>query len=114
MSDVLHIIFRRRGKLDWDRVLSGAGEHWELLLAYLHLCRYVYPSHARYLPDRVLNLLGERYGEARAAGDNGGELRFRGTMLDHGSFAVDVKEWGLPDERAAVREAARKSFGGAG
>ncbi len=109
LSDVLHIIFRQRGDLDWDRILDGAGEHWELLLAYLHLFRYVYPGHARYLPDRVLDLLGERYAQAKAAGDTGEDPRFRGTMLDHVSFAVDVEEWGLPDERATAREAARKA-----
>lgn len=116
LSDVLHVIFGERGDLDWNRILSGAGEHWELVLAYLHLYRYVYPSHASYLPDRVLDLLGERYREARAAGDSGEPLRFRRTMLDHASFAVDVEEWGLPDERAAFREAARKSYeeGGSG
>jgi len=37
MSDVLHLIFTARGRLDWDLILAGVGEHWELLLAYLHL-----------------------------------------------------------------------------
>ena len=62
ISDVLHIFFGQRGPLDWDRVLSGVGEHRELLLAYPHLYRFVYPSHARYLPERVLDLLGPGQG----------------------------------------------------
>ncbi|MDX6381425.1 MAG: hypothetical protein QOI57_2449, partial [Rubrobacteraceae bacterium] len=32
------------------------------------------------------------------------DLRFRGTMLNEASFGVDVEEWGLPDERAAIRK----------
>ncbi len=103
VDDVLHIIFAMRGELDWDRMLDKIGEHWELLLAYLHLYRYVYPSHTHYLPARVLELLRKRY-EEEAAPE---ETRFRGTMLDENTFAVDVEEWGLPDERAATREERR-------
>ncbi|CAA9443649.1 MAG: hypothetical protein AVDCRST_MAG78-2669 [uncultured Rubrobacteraceae bacterium] len=103
VDDVLHVVFATRGELDWDRMLDKIGEHWELLLAYLHLYRYVYPSHAYYLPGRVLNLLRGRYEEESAPK----ETRFRGTMLDENTFAVDVEEWGLPDERAAMTEARR-------
>ncbi len=102
MSDILHLIFVMRGNLDWGRILSGIGEHWELLLAYLHLYRYVYPSHVHYLPNQVLELLLDRYEEEATPPES---LRFRGTMLDDASFRVDVEEWGLPDERAATREA---------
>jgi hypothetical protein len=104
MPDVVHLIFATHGDLDWGRILAGIDEHWELLLAYLHLYRYVYPSHTHYLPRRLLELLRERYEEEAEAGSKG-PLRFRGTMLDDASFRVDVEEWGLPDERAASREA---------
>ena len=104
MPDVVHLIFATHGDLDWGRILAGIDEHWELLLAYLHLYRYVYPSHTHYLPRRLLELLRERYEEEAEAGSKG-PLRFRGTMLDDVSFRVDVEEWGLPDERAASREA---------
>ncbi len=110
MSDVLHLIFVARGHLDWDRILAGVGEHWELLLAYLHLYRYVYPSHAHYLPRRVLEPLQERY-EAEIEAAPGGPLRFRGTLLDDPSFRVDVEEWGLPDEHEALKEARRLGGG---
>src|SRR5919199_2053030 len=102
MADIVHLIFATRGDLDWGRILGKVDEHWELLLIYLHLYRYVYPSHTHYLPGRVLDLLRERYEEET---DSQGSLRFRGTMLDDASFRVDVEEWGLPDERAATREA---------
>jgi hypothetical protein len=102
-DDVLHVIFATRGELDWERMLDKIGDHWELLLAYLHFYRYVYPSHTHYLPDRVMKLLLERYKEEAAPE----EARFRGTMLDESTFSVDVEEWGLPDERAAIREARR-------
>ena len=106
VDDVLHLIFATRGDLDWNRMLSKIDEHWELLLAYLHFYRYVYPSHVHYLPQRVLQSLLDRY-EEEAGDPPSGSLRFRGTMLDKDSFAVDVEEWGLPDERAFTREARR-------
>src|SRR5215210_2084628 len=101
VDDVLHVIFATRGELDWDRMLDKIGDHWELLLAYLHFYRYVYPSHAQYLPGRVLQSLRERYEKETAPEKS----RFRGTMLDENTFSVDVEEWGLPDERAAMKEA---------
>ncbi len=97
VSDVLHLIFATRGNLDWERILGKVGEHWELLLAHLHLYRYVYPSHVHYLPRSVLERLFRCYQESEAAPRE--PLRFRGTLLDEVSFGWDVKEWGLPDER---------------
>jgi hypothetical protein len=111
MSDVVHLIFARRGELDWERILAGVGEHWELLLAYLHLYRYVYPSHAHYVPRRVLDLLLKRYEEEIEAAPRE-HLRFRGTLLDDVSFGVDVEAWGLPDEHAAIKEARRSERAG--
>lgn len=106
MSDVLHLIFATRGDLDWERILAKVGDHWLLLLAYLLIYCYVYPSHARYVPGFVLETLFDRYGK-EAEADDQEPLRFRGTMLDHESFAVDIEEWGLPDEGAVLREAER-------
>lgn len=104
VDDVLHLIFATRGDLDWSRMLAKIGEHWELLLAYLHFYRYVYPSHVHYLPDQLLESLHERY-ERGADTIADAHPRFRGRMLDKDSFAVDVEEWGLPDERTATRQA---------
>ena len=103
VDDVLHLVFGTRGDLDWDRVLDKVGEHWELLLAYLHFYRYVYPSHIHYVPRGVFEVLERYKREAGTAPQN--TLRFRGTMLDEEAFSVDVEEWGLPDEREAIREA---------
>jgi hypothetical protein len=103
VDDVLHVIFATRGELDWHRMLDKIGDHWELLLTYLHFYRYVYPSHTHYLPGRVMELLLERYEEEPTPE----ETRFRGTMLDESTFKVDVEEWGLPDEQATIRKARR-------
>ena len=103
VDDVMHLIFATHGGLDWDRMVRKLGDHWELLLAYLHLYRYVYPSHTHHLPSQVLKTLLGRYEEEPAPK----VTRFRGTLLDENTSRVDVEEWGLPDERATATEARR-------
>jgi Nucleotidyl transferase of unknown function (DUF2204) len=49
-ADIAHIIFAFRGKLQWDRILQLAGEHWEMLLWELVLFRYIYPRQTGYVP----------------------------------------------------------------
>src|SRR5436305_11613466 len=52
-ADIAHIIYRTRGKLDWQRVIHLAGEHWEIVLWTLILFRYIYPAHTHYVPAPV-------------------------------------------------------------
>ncbi|HVL49206.1 MAG TPA: nucleotidyltransferase family protein [Candidatus Thermoplasmatota archaeon] len=105
-ADVLHIMFAANGVMDWARVLEKVGEHWELLLSYLHLFGYAYPGHVDRVPAWVFDTLVERFREH--AGERQTGLAFRGTMLDPVSFLVDVREWGLPDARAEARRAAHE------
>ena len=49
-ADIVHVIYALRGKLDWNRILELAGEHWELVLWSLMLFRYIYPAHSDYVP----------------------------------------------------------------
>ena len=64
----------------------------------------MYPGYASYVPDHIFDrLLERRKGEDETP--NEGPAYFRGTMLDRVSFEVDVREWGLPDEARALREA---------
>jgi hypothetical protein len=120
LADVLHLIFVLRGELDWERILTKIGEHRELLLAYLHLYRYVYPNHAHYVPSAVFeDIYRGRCQSTSSPGESQRESpnelprqeglpRFRGTMLDDVSFRVDVEAFGLPDEREATRRMALK------
>jgi hypothetical protein len=94
-ADIAHIIYATRGKLDWDRILQLAGEHWEMLLWPLILFHYVYPAHSDYVP-RVLwdDLLARFEGEIASPNQ---KAKFRGSLIDENMFAIDVIEWGLDD-----------------
>jgi hypothetical protein len=92
-ADIAHIIFASRGKLQWDRVLQLAGEHWELVLWSLTLFRYVYPAQSNYVPQTLWRDLLSKFSEEVSSPNTG--ARFRGSLIDDAMFAIDVEEWGM-------------------
>lgn len=101
-ADVVHLIERSQGQIDWDRVLERLGEHRPLLLWHLILFNYVYPTRASYLPrDLMMKLFDEVRGEWAVQKDSG---LFRGTLLDEISFAVDITKWGYRQDPLLERQ----------
>lgn len=103
-ADIVHVIFATRARLDWDRVLELAGEHWEMLLWVLVLFHYVYPRDADLVPRRVWDELLGRLQALLNRPDP--DARFRGGLVDPPMFNIDIVEWGLPnllDEYRAKR-----------
>jgi Nucleotidyl transferase of unknown function (DUF2204) len=92
-ADIAHVIYGTRGELDWQRVLSLAGQHWEILFWALVLFRYVYPAQTDYVPKDLWCELIWRFENAVSHPDPA--AKFRGSLIDDKMFAVDVKEWGL-------------------
>jgi Nucleotidyl transferase of unknown function (DUF2204) len=92
-ADIAHVIYGTQGKLDWQRVLFLAGEHWEILFWALVLFRYVYPAQTGYVPKKIWRELIGRFQNAISHTDPA--AKFRGSLIDEKMFAVDVKEWGL-------------------
>jgi len=101
-ADVAHVIFRTKGKLDWERIQAIVGEHWEILLWALVLYRYVYPAQSDYVPFRLWQDLLTRY--MNLVSKNDPKAKFRGSLIDENMFAIDVREWGLEDVLAEYRE----------
>ena len=103
-ADIAHIIYRTRGKLNWDRVLELAGEHWEMVLWTLMLFRYVYPAQTHYVPPALWQDLLSRYRHAVQHPDP--LAPFRGSLVDDNMFSIDVNDWGLPDIESDYRKRA--------
>ena len=101
-ADIAHIIYRTRGKIDWERIVNLAGEHWEILLWALILFRYVYPAHTAYVPARLWQDLLSRYQEVVQNPDP--SAPFRGSLVDDNIFSIDLKDWGLEDVESRYRE----------
>jgi len=100
-ADIAHIIYRTKGRLDWQRVLDLAGEHWEIVLWALILFRYVYPAHTHYVPPSLWQDLLSRYmHEIQHPNPN---ARFRGSLVDDNMFSIDMKDWGLDDIESEYR-----------
>ena len=101
-ADVAHIIYRTRGKIDWQRVLQILGEHWEMLLWALVLFRYAYPAQTNYVPAQVWESLLSRFQEAISHADS--KEKFRGSLVDDKMFAIDVNEWRLDNLMEEYRQ----------
>ncbi len=100
-ADIAHIIYGTKGRLDWDRVLELAGEHWEIVLWTLILFRYVYPAHTDYVPAPLWQNLLSRYMHLVQHADP--RAPFRGSLVDENIFSIDVKDWGLEDLQSGYR-----------
>jgi len=100
-GDIAHIIYRTQGRLDWQRIVDLAGEHWEMLLWALILFRYVYPAHGDFVPIGLWRDLLSRY--ANLVENPDPEARFRGSLVDENIFSIDLKDWGLEDLQSTYR-----------
>ena len=100
-ADIAHIIYRTRGRLEWERLLELAGEHWEMLLWALVLYRYVYPAHTDYVPSTLWHDLLSRY--MQLVQQNESNAPFRGSLVDENMFSIDIRDWGLEDLQSGFR-----------
>jgi hypothetical protein len=101
-GDIAHIIYRTQGKLEWQRILDLAGEHWEMLLWTLILFRYTYPAHSDFVPTGLWQDLLSRF--ANLVENPDPEAPFRGSLVDENIFSIDVKDWGLKDVQSTYRD----------
>jgi hypothetical protein len=91
-ADICHVIYATRGKLDWQRLMSLMGDHWEMLFWCLVLYHYVYPANPDYVPAEIWAELLHRFRIELAHPNKGAD--FRGSLIDDKMFAIDVAEWG--------------------
>ena len=101
-ADIAHVIYGTQGKMDWDRVLALAGDHWEMVFWAMVLFRYIYPAQTHYVPARVWDDLIGRFIGAIKKPDPAAE--FRGSLIDENQFAIDVNEWQMADLLTGFRE----------
>jgi hypothetical protein len=115
-ADIAHIIYRSGDKLDWDYLISAAGDNWELLLWHLMLYHFVYPIALDRVPRHIWQVLTERFRDAVLNPDLS-RARFRGSIVDDVMFQIDFAEWGMENlhevarrERLSANESKREAF----
>jgi hypothetical protein len=100
-ADIMHLIRARGDRFDWDDLVARFGDHWELLLHYLILYRFVYPRERDNVPLEVVRDLSARIGTDEEDADG---LPFRGLLLDRYAYLHDLRYEGLADPGIAIAE----------
>lgn len=100
-AEIAHLILMKSRDFDWKRLIRRFGSHWELLLSYLVLFCFIYPSERKRIPDWVMkDLLKKMSDEIDAPAVK--ERLCRGTLLSMSEFIIDVESRGYEDARAQL------------
>jgi hypothetical protein len=101
-ADIAHLFLRHGGQLDWARLLRRFGPDWRVLMSYLVLFGFVYPSERGLVPAWVTDELAGRL-RAEAAQAPPPERVCQGTVVSRLQYLHDVREWGFRDVREDER-----------
>lgn len=101
-ADVAHILRSCAERLDWDRLMLRFEPYWQLLLSYVILFGFIYPSERHRIPARVTDALMERLRTDLSTPSNGERL-CRGTLMSRAQFLLDIGRYGYEDARLTPR-----------
>ena len=97
-ADIAHLLRAQSDTLDWNHLLRRFGKHWRVLLSYITLFGYIYPTERTRIPDWVQRKLANLFA-CEIGHDARGESVCAGTLLSRAQFLVDIEEWGYRDMR---------------
>ena len=96
-ADIAHLLRSCAETLDWKHLFARFGTDWRVLLNFIVLFGYIYPSERQRIPQnlvrRLIALLDD---EQRTPSQN---RICRGTLLSRAQFLPDVTELGYHDAR---------------
>lgn len=92
--DVNHLILKKGKILDWKRVLSMMGDHWQLIYAYIINFWFVYPSEKKAVPKWVADEFMKRTKDFLSSPPQKKKIS-RGVILSQKEYEIDVVEWGF-------------------
>jgi Nucleotidyl transferase of unknown function (DUF2204) len=95
-ADVLHILRKSGGTMDWPRLMRRFQGQPAVLLSHLLLFEFVYPGERMVIPSWVMDDLWSR---SRAHAPVAPNL-CRGTLVSREQYLIDVLAWGYQDARA--------------
>ncbi|HEY8176464.1 MAG TPA: nucleotidyltransferase [Gemmatimonadaceae bacterium] len=102
-ADVMHLIRHCADVIDWERLIARFDHYWPLLLTYLTMFTFIYPSEKHRIPLQLFNDLVERLQAQLSAGQNGAERVCQGTLVSRGQYMIDIGQYGFLDARLAPR-----------
>jgi hypothetical protein len=99
-ADIAHILRSGAESLNWDRLLERFGDHWQLLLSYIVLFGFMYPSERHRIPARVTEELTNRLTAETTSPPNEDRV-CRGTLTSRAQYMLDIGRYGYSDARLA-------------
>lgn len=99
-ADVLHLLLARGAQLDWQRLLRRFDAHWRVLLSYLILFGFVYPSAQEKVPAWLMQELCGRL-QSNSPSPSPIPPICYGTLLSRAQYLPDVTRCGYQDARLA-------------
>lgn len=102
-ADVMHLIRHCAEVIDWERLLARFDRYWPLLLTYMTMFTFVYPSERHRIPRGVFDELHDRLQKHLAAEQNGDVRICQGTLVSRGQYMIDIGQYGFADARLVPR-----------
>jgi hypothetical protein len=100
-ADIMHLLLACAERLDWRRLLARFDAHWRVLLSYLGLFGFVYPSERARIPAWLMSeLIGRLSRELHTPPPP--RRVCQGTLLSREQYLTDVSMWGFEDARLTV------------
>jgi len=97
-ADIMHLLLACADRLDWRRLLDRFDAHWRVLLSYLGLFGFVYPSERARIPSWVMRELIQRLTHELHVPPPPRRV-CQGTLLSREQYLTDVGMWGFEDAR---------------
>ncbi|HVX40606.1 MAG TPA: nucleotidyltransferase [Gemmatimonadaceae bacterium] len=101
-ADVAHILRTCAETLDWERVMRRFEPHWQLLLSYLILFSFIYPSERQRIPERIMSALIARL-QQDLANPPSEDRVCQGTLTSRSQYLLDIGRYGYEDARLVPR-----------
>ena len=102
-ADIMHLLRTRAEIINWNRLIARFDRYWPLLLTYLTMFVFIYPSERHRIPVSVFDELLDRLRQQLSPSQNGEEKVCQGTLVSRGQYMVDIGQYGFTDARLAPR-----------
>lgn len=97
-ADVVHLILRHGKTMDWHYLYATMEQDWELLLSYLLLFNFVYPSDRQNIPSWLFETLVKKAQEEYTITPPSDRIT-RGLLLSS-QYNVAVEKWGYKESES--------------
>jgi hypothetical protein len=100
-ADIMHLIRHCADSIDWQRLVRRYDRYWPLLLTYLTMFTFIYPSERGRIPHALFEELQTRFQHYLTS--DAGDKVCQGTLVSRGQYMIDIGQYGFSDARLSPR-----------